>query len=75
MAFEYGYEGVCSAYGDYNFGGDDPFHIRRIHAETCCGSKIGRPSIPGDCTRRTGSIINCPIIPRISLSPKTKLTV
>jgi peptidoglycan/xylan/chitin deacetylase (PgdA/CDA1 family) len=33
MAFEYGYEAMCSAYGDYNFGGDDPFHIRRVHAE------------------------------------------
>jgi peptidoglycan/xylan/chitin deacetylase (PgdA/CDA1 family) len=33
MAFEYGYEGVCSAYGSYNFPGDDSFHIRRIHAD------------------------------------------
>jgi peptidoglycan/xylan/chitin deacetylase (PgdA/CDA1 family) len=33
MAYEYGYEGVCSAYGDYNFPGDDPFHLRRIHVE------------------------------------------
>ena len=33
MAFEYGYEGVCSAWGDYNFAGDDPFHIRRIHVD------------------------------------------
>ena len=33
MAFDYGYEGVCSAYGDYNFPGDDPFHLRRIHVE------------------------------------------
>ena len=33
MAFEYGYEAVCSAYGDYNFPGDDPFHIRRIHVD------------------------------------------
>ena len=24
---------VCSAYGDYNFPGDDPFHIRRIHVD------------------------------------------
>ena len=28
-----GYEGVCSAYGAYNFPGQDPFHIRRIHAD------------------------------------------
>ena len=26
VAFEAGYEGVCSAYGGYNFPGDDPFH-------------------------------------------------
>ena len=34
MAYEYGYEGFCSAYGDYNFPGDDPFHLRRIHVES-----------------------------------------
>lgn len=28
-----GYAGVCSAYGGYNVPGDDPFHIRRIHAD------------------------------------------
>jgi peptidoglycan/xylan/chitin deacetylase (PgdA/CDA1 family) len=28
-----GYHGVCSAYGGYNFPGDDPFHIQRIPAE------------------------------------------
>ncbi len=33
MAYEYGYEAVCSAYGDYNWPGDDPFHLRRIHVE------------------------------------------
>jgi peptidoglycan/xylan/chitin deacetylase (PgdA/CDA1 family) len=33
LAFEYGYEGVCSAFGAYNFPGDDPFHIRRIHVD------------------------------------------
>lgn len=30
LAQEYGYEAVCSAYGGYNFPGDDPFHIQRI---------------------------------------------
>ena len=30
FAREYGYEAVCSAYGGYNFPGDDPFHIQRI---------------------------------------------
>lgn len=29
LAREAGYEGVCSAYGGYNFPGDDPFHLRR----------------------------------------------
>jgi peptidoglycan/xylan/chitin deacetylase (PgdA/CDA1 family) len=33
LAYEHGYEAVCSAYGDYNFPGDDPFHLRRVHAE------------------------------------------
>ena len=27
------YEAVCSAYGGYNFPGDDPFHIQRIPAD------------------------------------------
>ena len=25
-----GYTGVCSAYGGYNFPGDDPFHLQRF---------------------------------------------
>ncbi|MGE0609480.1 MAG: polysaccharide deacetylase family protein [Pirellulales bacterium] len=29
-----GYEAVCSAYGGYNFPGDDPFHLQRIPADT-----------------------------------------
>jgi peptidoglycan/xylan/chitin deacetylase (PgdA/CDA1 family) len=33
MAFEAGFVGVCSAHGGYNFPGDDPFHLRRIHAD------------------------------------------
>jgi len=33
MAYEAGYEGVCSAYGAYNFPGNDPFHLQRIHAD------------------------------------------
>lgn len=33
LAYQAGYEGVCSAYGGYNFPGDDPFHVRRIHAD------------------------------------------
>jgi peptidoglycan/xylan/chitin deacetylase (PgdA/CDA1 family) len=28
-----GYEAVCSAYGGYNFPGDDAFHVQRIHAD------------------------------------------
>ncbi len=28
-----GYEAVVSAYGGYNFPGDDPFHLQRIHAD------------------------------------------
>jgi peptidoglycan/xylan/chitin deacetylase (PgdA/CDA1 family) len=33
IAYQAGYHGVCSAYGGYNFPGDDPFHLRRIHAD------------------------------------------
>jgi peptidoglycan/xylan/chitin deacetylase (PgdA/CDA1 family) len=28
-----GYEAVCSAYGGFNFPGDDSFHIQRIHLD------------------------------------------
>ena len=31
---EAGLVGYCSAYGAYNFPGDDPFHIRRIHGDS-----------------------------------------
>jgi peptidoglycan/xylan/chitin deacetylase (PgdA/CDA1 family) len=33
VAREAGYEGVCSAYGGYNFPRDDAFHLRRFHAD------------------------------------------
>ena len=33
MARDAGYEAVCSAYGGYNFPGDDPFHLQRIHGD------------------------------------------
>ena len=33
VARQAGYLGVCSAYGGYNFPGDDPFHIQRFHAD------------------------------------------
>lgn len=33
MAYEAGYEAVCSAYGGFNFPGDDAFHLQRIHAD------------------------------------------
>jgi peptidoglycan/xylan/chitin deacetylase (PgdA/CDA1 family) len=33
LARKAGYAGVCSAYGNYNFPGDDPFHLQRIHAD------------------------------------------
>jgi peptidoglycan/xylan/chitin deacetylase (PgdA/CDA1 family) len=32
-ASEAGYEAICSAYGGYNFPGDDAFHLQRIHAD------------------------------------------
>lgn len=30
LAYDAGFEGVCSAYGGYNWPGDDAFHIQRI---------------------------------------------
>jgi peptidoglycan/xylan/chitin deacetylase (PgdA/CDA1 family) len=33
LAREAGYQAVCSAYGGYNFPGDDPFHLQRIHGD------------------------------------------
>ena len=33
LAKDAGYEGVCSAYGGYNFPGDDGFHLARIHGD------------------------------------------
>jgi len=33
LARQHGLWGVCSAWGAYNVPGDDPFHLRRIHAD------------------------------------------
>ncbi len=33
VAQQAGYQGICSAYGGYNFPGGDAFHMRRIHAD------------------------------------------
>ena len=33
LARQAGYEAVCSAYGGYNYPGDDPFHLQRIPCE------------------------------------------
>ena len=33
LAYENGYDGVCSAYGGFNFPGDDAFHLQRIPAD------------------------------------------
>ncbi len=33
LARENGFEAVCSAYGGYNFPGDDSFHLQRIHGD------------------------------------------
>lgn len=33
LARDHGYDGVCSAYGGFNFPGDDPFHLQRIHVD------------------------------------------
>ncbi len=34
MARDAGFEAACSAYGGYNFPGDDPFHLQRIHVDS-----------------------------------------
>ncbi len=33
LAYSAGYEAVCSAYGGFNFPGDDAFHLQRIHGD------------------------------------------
>lgn len=33
IAFQAGFWGICSAYGGYNFPGDDSFHLQRIHGD------------------------------------------
>lgn len=33
VALAAGYAGACSAYGGYNWPGDEAFHLRRIHAD------------------------------------------
>lgn len=33
VAYDAGFQGVCSAYGGYNLPCDDPFHLQRIHAD------------------------------------------
>lgn len=33
LAYQHGFEGVCSAYGGYNEIGDDEFHLQRIHGD------------------------------------------
>ena len=33
MAYDAGYDGVCSAYGGYNFPDEDAFHLQRFHAD------------------------------------------
>ncbi len=33
IAREAGFAGVCSAYGGYNFPGEDAFHLQRIHGD------------------------------------------
>jgi len=33
LAHSAGYEGICSAYGGYNFPGGDAFHLQRVHGD------------------------------------------
>ncbi len=45
LAYEAGYEAVCSAYGGYNFPGDDAFHIQRIPVEDSLVPLINRVTL------------------------------
>ncbi len=35
VARDAGYEAACSAYGGYNYPGDDGFHLQRIAVDPC----------------------------------------
>ena len=70
LAYEAGYDGVCSAYGGYNFPGDDAFHLQRIPADysllrlknwtTLDPRKLHVPRFeyetPSQAQRRTGAV-------------------
>ncbi len=45
LAYEAGYEAVCSAFGGYNFPGIDPFHIQRIPVEDALIPMINRVTL------------------------------
>jgi hypothetical protein len=74
VAYNAGFQGVCSAYGGYNFPGDDPFHLRRIHADpeiirlknwlTVDPRKLRRPTRfdPGDYRSQPADTIDNPAI-------------
>ena len=59
LARQAGYEAVCSAYGGFNFPGDDAFHVQRIpvgddmiHLKnwtTVDPRKLNTPRFPYDC--------------------------
>jgi len=63
LAREAGYEAVCSAYGGYNFPGDDAFHLQRIpvdetmvrlkHWTTVDPRKLGTPRFVYEASETT----------------------
>jgi peptidoglycan/xylan/chitin deacetylase (PgdA/CDA1 family) len=53
IAFGAGFWGVCSAYGDYNLPGDDPFHIHRIHGDPSWARFCNAMSVDPRKFRRT----------------------
>lgn len=57
MAREAGFEAVCSAYGGYNFPGDDPFHLQRVHADPGMIRVKNRVTID---PRMAGTVRYCP---------------
>ncbi len=69
LARQAGYEAVCSAYGGFNFPGDDPFHLQRIvlgddmihlkNGATVDPCKVKTPRFAYDC--RPPQIENTPV--------------
>jgi O-antigen/teichoic acid export membrane protein/peptidoglycan/xylan/chitin deacetylase (PgdA/CDA1 family) len=63
LARQAGYEAVCSAYGGYNYPGDDPFHLRRIHGDGDLILLKNRATLDPRKLRARGCRQNVPSLP------------